>query len=225
MRHCLLQSKIASLLGAFMIAITLASPAGAITITFDDVVVPGSNDIISGTRTSVGFDFTSPHWHVVNAPGVGFLAADGSQYAALDSPTLAAPLEMTKSGGGTFSLISFDGAELFVSPPGGFPNAELIRVVGNLFGGGTISNDFALDGVIDGTGGVADFQGFAFGPAWTNLTSVVWDGFLNAGGRASISIDNIVVDAPAGVPEPSTLFAVGVSMGLAALARCRRRQG
>ena len=210
-----------TVLSAFAV-VFLFSPAvvGASTVTFDDVVVVPDNVIIVGTRTSGGFDFTSDHWHVVN-DDTG-LASDGTQYAALDSPTLAFPLTMTKSGGGTFSLTSFVGAELFVNPPGGFPNADFIRVVGNLFGGGTITQDFALDGIIDSTGGAADFQNFVFGAGFNNLTSAVWDGFLVTGSRASISLDNIVTDGATAVPEPGTLLCLGT--GVAALLRRRRRQ-
>jgi hypothetical protein len=68
---------------------------------------------------------------------------------------------MTASGGGTFDLSQFDGAETFI--------------IGSLFGyinltgiqaDATVLNlQFALDGLRDGAGGVPDFQTFAVG--WT----------------------------------------------------------
>lgn len=200
-----------------------AGTAQAGTITFDDIASSG-NPVWGVTKTSVGFNFTSSHWHTVDI--YTGLAYNGTHFAGLDSPGLAGPLTMAKSGGGAFSLSSFDGAELFVSARSGYPNADFIRAVGTLFGGGTITQDFTLDGIIDSTGGATDFQHFVFAPGWTNLTSVVWDGFLVTGSRASISLDNIEVGAPSAVPLPSSaLMGLGLlgGLGLAKVLRNRRR--
>ena len=151
-----------SFLGCLALALFVAQPAKAALVTFDDVV-NGSTNEIRTSATSAGFDFTSIHFHVIDSPTsctFGGCVANGTQYAAEDAPTLAGPVTMTPSGGGTFSLVSFDGAELFLddlaAAGGGFPNAPLIHVVGNLSGGGTIFADFRLDGLKDGAGGVAD---------------------------------------------------------------------
>ncbi len=195
----------------------LALPAAAVVITFDDVVV-APNAILT-SASSGGFDFTSSHFHVINSPttcGFGGCVQNGTQYAAEDAPTLAGPVTMALSGGGTFSLASFDGAEMWLdsaaaaigTAAGPFPNALNIHVVGNLSGGGTISQDFLLDQIKDGAGGLADFQTFLFGPGWTGLDSVVWSGIDAQGGLASMAFDNISTS----VPEPSTLLLLAAAM-------------
>jgi PEP-CTERM motif len=220
---------------AVLVSITVLTfgvgPVGAATVTFDDVVV-GPNNPVQGSVNSGGFNFTSTHFHIANnAPFCGFggCVGNGTQYALEDAPALAGPITMTRIGGGTFALTSFDGAEVFLdstaAASGGFPNAAYIRVVGNLSGGGSIVTYFALDGVKDGNGGAADFQHFVFGLGWTNLTSAVWSGTLGPGtgtGGASLSFDNIVVDAVA--PEPGTLLLLGSALTGAALSARRRRR-
>jgi hypothetical protein len=221
-------TRIVLCLGASIaLALGAAQIAAAAIITFDDVVVPSPNAIINGSETSGGFGFTSDHWHVNNFPtncGLGGCVSDGTQYAAEDAPRLAFPVTMTAIGGGTFSLFSFDGAELWLNDADAIldndANAAFIHVVGNLFGGGTITGDFALDGIKDGAGGAADFQNFVFGAGWTNLTSVVWSGLTVAGAPASMSFDNIRTS----VPEPSTLLLLGAGvLGLALRRRSRAR--
>jgi PEP-CTERM motif len=203
-------------------------PIGAEVVTFDDVAA-GDNDIQTSVNSG-GFNFASDHFHITNNPAgcsFGGCVGNRTQYASEDAPTLAEPVTMTKIGGGTFSLTSFDGAETFINSAaaatGGYPNAAFIRVVGNLSGGGTVVANFQLDGVKDGNGGVADFQHFVFGPGWTNLTSAVWSGGIpgTAATNASMSFDNIVVST---APEPGTLLLLGSALtGVAISARRRRR--
>lgn len=209
-----------------VVALALAHPALAAIVTFDDVA--GNNNAIITTATSGGYTFTSTHFHVIDNTtqcGFGGCVSNGTNYAAEDAPTLAGPVTMTRASGGTFSLLSFDGAELFLSDAsasaGGFPNADRIRVEGYLAGGGSILADFILDGLKDGAGGVNDFQTFAFDATWTNLASVVWYGTTFAGSNASMAFDNINV-VPGTVPEPSTVLLL--SAGILAFATRRRRQ-
>lgn len=207
-----------------LLALGVLPPAAAAVVTFDDV--SGGNNAIITSASSGGYTFTSTHFHVTDNPTqctFGGCVSNGTNYAAEDAPTLAGPVTMTNAGGGLFSLSSFDGAELWLddnsAAAGGFGNAAMIRVVGNLFGGGTITADFALDGLKDGAGGGDDFQTFLFGAGWTNLTSAVWSGRDQAGLLASMSFDNINAST---VPEPSTLLLLAPALlGLAVRRRPR----
>jgi PEP-CTERM motif-containing protein len=193
--------------------------ARANVITFDDVVVTPTPNVVQTAVTSGGFNFTSGRFFIINSPSfcsTGGCASDGTQYAAeVFNPDLGGAVTMTKAGGGVFTLNGFDGAEAFI----GVLDATSIHVVGNLLAGGTLTANFALDGFRDGAGGVSDFQSFFFSPAWSGLTSVVWSG-LNSAGRdgSGLAFDNIVVD----VPEPASLTLAGA--GIAAAAALRRRK-
>src|SRR6267142_4324304 len=95
------------LVGGLALALFVAQPASAALITFEDVVNGPFNNDIRTSATSDGFGFTSTHFHVINNPtqcAFGGCVANGTQYAAADAPTLAGPVTMTPSGGGTFSL-------------------------------------------------------------------------------------------------------------------------
>src|SRR2546425_12295790 len=114
-----------SFLGCLALALFVAQPAKAALVTFDEVV-NGSTNEIGPSATSAGFDFTSIHFHVIDSPTsctFGGCVANGTQYAAEDAPTLAGPVTMTPSGGGTFSLVSFDGV-------GGHQEARKIEPAG-----------------------------------------------------------------------------------------------
>lgn len=183
--------------------------AGAILIDFEDVATVEDNPIVFSTN-SRGFNFSSAHHHVINNPPAGGpagLASNGTQYIAEEGGNTGAPITMTRAGGGTFSLASFDAAEVFVVAPSPFPNATILDVLGNLSGGGIVSISFVLDGIIDGVGGLVDFQSFLLPASFTNLVSVVFSGSILGGStNAGISLDNLnAIGAAALLPEPGTL--------------------
>lgn len=195
-----------------LISCLTAMPARGLTITFDSV--PSSNNPILTSLTTQGFDFTSGHFHTIDFFGTNFISANGSPvFIGEEQGSLGLAITMQVSGGGTFSLNAFDGAEFFVPPePGGFPNATSIRVVGSLFGGGSVTAQFNLDGIVDGPGGAVDFQTFVLPGTFTNLTDVTFTGRLG-GGTGGSALDNIVVN----VPEPSSLLLAAFGLiGLAA---------
>ena len=73
------------------------------------------------------------------------------------------------------------------------PNAATVEFVGYRLDGSVVTSVFTTDGIIDGTGPLADFQTFYFGPEFSGLTRVEvpipgW------------SLDNLVVS----IPEPGT---------------------
>lgn len=198
-----------------------AQLAYALTITFDSV--PSSGNPIVTSVTTQGFTFASGHFHTVDSPtGVGGADNGSPVYIAEEAGSLGLPITMTESGGTPFSLNTFDGAEGFISAPSGFPNATAISVVGTLFGGGTVSALFALDGVIDGVGGAPDFQAFLLPGTFVNLTAVTFSGLIGTTGTGGLSLDNIAVNQTAPVPEPSTI--VLLIPALAALGLIRRRK-
>ena len=95
------------------------------------------------------------------------------------------------NGGSLFGLTSVDLAEystLFANQP------VTITFVGYYSDGGTVSQSFTTDGIIDGTGPLADFQTFNFNSKdWSGLTRVEVPSF-------GWSLDNLVIN----VPEPSS---------------------
>ncbi|MBI5256665.1 MAG: PEP-CTERM sorting domain-containing protein [Burkholderiales bacterium] len=192
-----------------------ALSAQAAVIGFEGI--SGDGNPIVTSYSEAGFVFSSSHMHVV-APSIA-LASNGTQSLVEEAGGLGGPITMTHGGGATFSISSLDAAEVFVGGSAGFPNASILRVVGTLFGGGTVTADLALDGVLDGTGGAADFQHFVLS-GFDNLVSVTFSGLLATGGTGGISLDNISTDPGTNVPEPGSLALAG--LGLLAAAGLRR---
>ena len=95
-----------------------------------------------------------------------------------------------------FNLVSVDLAEF--STLYQFPAA--VQFVGYKPDGSAVTTDLVTDGIIDGTGPLADFQTFHFGSGFTSLDRVEIPTY-------GWSLDNLIV----AVPEPSVLglFAFG----------------
>lgn len=122
---------------------------------------------------------------------------------------------LTKVGGGAFSLQSFDFAgartdkEVSFTVTGDRDGFPAITQTFNLIGPGCLVGCL-VDGKVDGIGGAADFQTFYLNSDWTNLKSVTWThlGYGTADGR--YALDNMVVDQPKTIPEPSTMTLLGL---------------
>ncbi len=202
---------------------TLAAPALAATITFDDIVTTGNN--IFASTVSGGFTFAGQHFHIVDSPAAFGGVANGTQYLAAEAAGgLGKPVNFSKVGGGVFSLNGADIAELWLP---GNANNDFLTVVftGTVSGGGTLTQTFTLDGLRDGAGGIADFQTVSF-TGWNNLTSVNVTGRNAQGAFGDYSIDNLVVNAVTGaVPEASTWMMMIAGLGIAGAAMRRRRLG
>ena len=131
---------------------------------------------------------------------------------------------ITVAGLPPFKLTSFEGGELFQGLPAFW--ASSILVTGNLFGGGTVTQTFAIDGIHDGPGVAIDYQVFTLGASFTNLTSVVFSGVAGAfGAGVGFTLDNVNVNASS-VPEPGTLALLGLAFASAAAvgSKTRRRR-
>ena len=139
-------------------------------------------------------------------PGNGFIRQGGSFSIYPENGTpyiqtaLGDSLVFSFTNGDLFDLLSVDLAEYSTV----VPDAATVRFTGYRSDGSTVTRDFTTDGIIDGTGPLADFQTFAF-TGFTGLTRVEVPGF-------GWSLDNLRVTP---VPEPATgalLLAGGVAV-------------
>ena len=92
------------------------------------------------------------------------------------------------------------------------PNAVTVHFVGYRQDGTIVTADLTTDGVIDGTGPLADFQTFQFGPEFSGLTRVEIPTY-------GWSLDNLVLS----VPEPSSVSLLFVGGLVLAVVKRRLR--
>lgn len=198
------------------------TPLDATTITFDDIGTPGNPDITS--LVAGDYLFTSQRFHTIANPAGGTLplVENGSFFIAEEAGGLGHPITIARSDGLPFALLGLDGAEAFLSDVeatlAGFPNAQVLEISAEVFGGGTVNISLPLDGIKDGLGGLSDFQSFELPAAFCGITSATFSGRTAAGTEGAIALDNIRVAAV--IPEPAT---VGLAL-MAALMVCARRR-
>jgi hypothetical protein len=107
-----------------------------------------------------------------------------------------------------FALIAVDLSEYSTA----FQTPLTVHFVGYRQDGSIVTTDLTTDGIIDGTGPLADFQTFHFGPEFSGLTRVEipYPGW---------SLDNLVVSVPE--PGAGALFLLGTGL---VLFRLRKRR-
>ena len=108
---------------------------------------------------------------------------------------------MTKSGGGTFSL---DGIELAHYASGTW-DAQSFTFIGNLYGGGTVSQTFTIGAQV----GRPTFTPYVFDATWTNLSSVTFAPL----DFPYYQFTDVVLDgATTTVPEPASMALLGTGL-------------
>jgi hypothetical protein len=207
----------------------MAFSAHADVIDFEDIAegAEGTN-VVSG-----GFRFIANNAGAIYVTGGSRCeppcASNGTR-TLLAAGTLlgyADQVTMSRASGGDFKLTSIDAAELF-SAPFLADGAAQINFMGLFDGALVTSGSLVLDQIVDGVGGLDDFQRFA-------LSGLVVDTFIFTGigsftGNDGFTLDNLVVELvgggpdpdpdPGEVPEPGTV-ALG-ALGLIGMAGARR---
>ena len=192
-------------LAAALVAVfTGARDSGAITIDFESLAHTDSNVMAHLEPYSEdGFILTAP---VGNLLSNGTLRINFSGSTALFNGFVGGVQRISKDDGGAFSLISVDLSELNRTQP-----TQVFT--GFLAEGGTVTQQFTLDGVAFGP------ETFVFGSSFGNLTAVEWGG-------SAIQYDNIVVGPPNDVDIPAlptpAVLALALLLCAAAAAEMRR---
>lgn len=184
------------------------SPAKAVTIDFESLM--RVNELANHHLLSYsedGFTLSNSVGQTNPFMTFGTLHSKFSGSTALMHIGHAIQTDLTRTGGGSFSLHSIDLAEFF-----GSGETTPVTFIGDLTGGGTVTNIFTLDGVAFGA------ETFTF-TGFDSVTKVSWTSFTSF--QSDIrQIDNIVVNTSTSVPEPASLGLMG--LGLAGLAWIRR---
>jgi hypothetical protein len=177
---------------------------GTLQITFDGPPVqpPGSDyNVTSYYQSGMLFTATNPATHnnafSRSGGGISYFPDNGTAYLQPGPSTLM----FSFTNHSVFGLFSADLAEWstdYSNEPATVP------FIGYQQGGFTVTNVFTTDGIIDGTGLLADFQTFYF----TNFTDLVRVEIPGPPDPSGWALDNLVSI----VPEPTvgTLLLLGV---------------
>jgi hypothetical protein len=112
-----------------------------------------------------------------------------------------------------FALDSFDVAGTHSS--GSVRNATSMQVIGDLPGGGQVTETFVID--------PSTFQTLTLNSSFVNLSSVEFDGLLPIGlNSPEFQLDNIVY-SPSTVPEPPSVVSLAAVLLVTALATVWRK--
>lgn len=181
---------------------------GTFTVTFD-----GPPTQPPGTAYTVQSYLEAGMWFGPIPGTDGFGRVGGAITARPDNGTayvqaaLGDSLMLGLNNGSLFDLVSVDLAEYSTV----VSNPRTVPFVGYYPDGTTVTASFTTDGIIDGTGPLADFQTFYFGPEMSGLYEVRIP-------VAGWSLDNLVF----AIPEPSITGLLAFGVLLAAGFRLRK---
>ena len=176
-------------------------PAGARVLVFDPPYFLGGPAMYNPYLEEQNFVVsTDVGVYVQNAYTSGY-PNNGTYYARTASSE--SNLTVKHREGLPFTILTVDLAEystVFTAP-------KTITFTGYKPGGGTVTQSFTTDGIIDGLGPAGDFQTFTFNTAFTGLTRVT-------ASTTGFMIDNIAVQVegqetpPAAPPAPPLIYDV-----------------
>ena len=181
-----------------------------ITITFDGPPLqpPGSSyQIQSYSEAGVWFaPMPGTDGFGRNGAGIAMFPENGTAYL---QAALGDSLMFGLDDGSSFDPVSVDLAEYSTV----VPDAVTVPFVGYRRDGGTVTTSFTTDGIMDGTGPLADFQTFNFPPAFSGVYRVEIPAF-------GWSLDNLRLY----VPEPGTGTLLGLGAALLGVHYLRRKR-
>ena len=196
--------------GLGMLLLALASPAatGGAIADFEDYGLPPGEVIDFGgaTWTSGGFAFTPGPIPDDNESHVGN-AVESWGYNGTHVGVWHHDMVMTREGGEAFDLFSFDLS--------GFPIDHEVSFTVTAQPGNVVAN-FTPDGLVDGPGGVGDFETFILPEGFKNITSATWE---HTGGETLIGLfvlDNIAMQGGQAVPAVSEWGLLIMALGFLA---------
>jgi len=188
--------------------------ADSVVIDFESLMV---NDAVT-IHTIFGSTYSEDGFTLTTGGSLRFFGTLDSRFSGSTALFNGIPngiTELTQTNGNPFTLTSIDLAELNGS------NVASVTFLGNLFGGGTVTQTFTLDGMAFGA------ETFSFSNVFTNLTSLTWTQVTPFHQFDNIVVDGMVyvpvLDGMVYVPEPATLTLLGIGLLGGGVARFRKR--
>lgn len=167
-----------------------------LSIDFEELAIPMNGDIDGADFESQGFafDVANDHSNFANGSIVytkGPAAVNGGKFFFLhgnySGGWVLPKVTMSHAAGHQFDLLELSLTEYVL-----FADATQVKFTGRFPSGATVTKTVLLDGILDGAGGVDDFQTVTFDGSWAGLESVE---MLGSGGQAPFvfALDDIRV--------------------------------